>query len=98
MGEVEFGKCEICGREARLERTYFDYPIHCECCGSKDEKGQDQHFEMVRHCEDCPAPVPTVIHPVLKDVTGQLHTATITNILPSGIRGKFIINSKIIEE
>ena len=98
MGEVEYGKCEICGREAQLERTYFYYPIHCECCGSKDEKGQDQHFEMVRHCEDCPAPVHKVIHPVLKDVTGQLNTATVTNILPSGIRGKFIINSKIIEE
>ena len=52
MGEIEFGKCEICGKEAPLERTYFYYPIHCECCGSKDKNGQKQHFEMVVHCED----------------------------------------------
>lgn len=97
MGGIEYGKCEICGKEAPLERTYFYYPIHCECCGSKDEKGQDQHFEMVRHCERCPAPVPKVIHPVLKDAMGQLHTTTITHILPSNIRGEFIINDKIIE-
>lgn len=22
-GEIEYGKCEICGKETRLERTYF---------------------------------------------------------------------------
>ena len=37
---IEWGKCEICGKEDQLERTYFYYSIHCECCGSKDENGQ----------------------------------------------------------
>lgn len=23
MGGIEFGKCEICGKETQLERTYF---------------------------------------------------------------------------
>ena len=55
MGEIEFGKCDICGKETELERTYFYYPIHCECCGSKDKDGQKQHFELVHHCKDCPA-------------------------------------------
>ena len=40
MGGIEFGKCDICGKETELERTYFYYPIHCECCGSKDKDGQ----------------------------------------------------------
>lgn len=53
MGEIEFGKCDICGKETELERTYFYYPIHCECCGNKDKDGQKQHFELVHHCKDC---------------------------------------------
>lgn len=32
---IEWGRCEICGKETQLERTYFYYPIHCECCGNK---------------------------------------------------------------
>lgn len=28
MGTCEFGKCEICGKETTLDRTYFYYPIH----------------------------------------------------------------------
>ena len=98
MGEIEFGKCEICGKEAPLERTYFYYPIHCECCGSKDENGQKQHFVMVVHCKDCPAPMPKEIHPLLKSMHGEEHRANITNILPTEIRGQFIINDKIIKE
>ena len=50
MGTCEFGKCETCGKETTLDRTYFYYPIHCGCCGccgSKDKNGQDQHFETV---------------------------------------------------
>lgn len=98
MGEIEFGKCEICGKEAPLERTYFYYPIHCECCGSKDKNGQKQHFEIVVHCKDCPAPMPKEIHPLLKTMHGEEHRANITNILPTKIRGQFIINDKIIKE
>lgn len=25
---IEWGRCEICGKETQLERTYFYYPIH----------------------------------------------------------------------
>ena len=98
MGEIEFGKCEICGKEAPLERTFFYYPIHCDCCGSQDKYGQKQHFEIVVHCKDCPAPMPKEIHPLLKTMHGEEHRANITNILPTKIRGQFIINDKIIKE
>ena len=45
---IEWGRCEICGKETQLERTYFYYPIHCECCGNKENR----HFEMIRHCKN----------------------------------------------
>ena len=96
-GEIEWGKCEICGKEGPLERTYFYYPIHCECCGSKDKDGQKMHFEMVRHCDGCPAPMPRGIHPFCKAMDGKEYRANITNMLPISIKGQFIINEKIIE-
>ena len=97
MGECEYGKCEICGEEAYLSRTYFYYPIHCECCCSKDKNGQNQHFVMVRHCDKCPARMPKEIHPLIKAMDGKSYKANITNILPSDISGEFIIDDKIIE-
>ena len=46
-GEMEVGKCEVCGKEnVPLQRTYFRYPIPCECHSPK-------HFHLVRHCKDC---------------------------------------------
>ena len=45
-GDIEHGKCEICGKEADLERTYFHYPIKCEC-------HSPNHFYLVIHCKDC---------------------------------------------
>lgn len=97
-GECEYGKCEICGEEAYLNRTYFYYPIHCECCGSKDKNGQKQHFEMVRHCDKCPARIPKEIHPLIKAMDGKYYRANVTNILPSDIDGEFIIDDKIIND
>ena len=52
---------------------------------------------MVRHCKDCPAPVPTEIHPLIKAMDGKSYRANITNILPSNIQGGFIINDKIVK-
>lgn len=46
MGEIEFGKCEICGKEKQLRRTYYHYAIRCQC-------HSPNHFELVRHCNDC---------------------------------------------
>jgi hypothetical protein len=45
-GAVEFGKCEICGKEGPLERKYYYYGNTCEC-------HSPVHFEIVRHCKDC---------------------------------------------
>lgn len=45
-GENEFGKCQICGNEGIIERTYFRYDIKCEC-------HSPHHFEIVFHCKDC---------------------------------------------
>lgn len=98
MGEIEFGTCDICGKESEFERTYFYYPIHCECCGSKDKDGQKQHFELVLHCKDCPTPMPKEIHPLLRSMNGDLIRANISNILPSDIQGMFIINDKIVKK
>lgn len=33
---IEWGRCEICGKETQLERTYFYYPIHCECMTERE--------------------------------------------------------------
>ena len=85
----EFGKCQICGKKTCLERTYFCYPIHCQCCGSKDKDGQKQHFVMVAHCKDCIPELPTEIHPQIEDFDGNVRSVEIKNILPSEISGKF---------
>jgi hypothetical protein len=45
-GSMMFGRCQCCGKEKPLTRTYFDYPIKCEC-------HSPNHFEMVEHCKDC---------------------------------------------
>lgn len=60
MGEIEVGTCECCGREnVRLERTYFQYPIKCECHAPN-------HFIMVRHCEYCEPEEPQETRVILK--------------------------------
>lgn len=42
----EYGKCEVCGKEASLGRTYWYYPVKCDC-------HTPTHFELVRHCNEC---------------------------------------------
>ena len=88
---IEFGKCDICGKEDNLERTYFEYDIKCECHSPK-------HFELVRHCKNCIPSMPTEIHPYIKAMDGKSYRTTITNILPIEIRGEFIITKSIIKE
>ena len=46
MGEQNYGKCDVCGKEGPLERTYFYYGIKCEC-------HSPNHFELINHCRDC---------------------------------------------
>jgi hypothetical protein len=45
-GEIEFGKCDICGKQGVLSRKYYHYDIICRCHSPK-------HFDLVRHCKDC---------------------------------------------
>ena len=52
MGESEFGRCEVCGRETYIQRTYFRYNIKCQCCSPN-------HFEIKYHCSNCTPKEPT---------------------------------------
>lgn len=53
-GNVEYGKCEICGKESVLERTVYYYEnIICEC-------HTPCNFEDVRHCKDCVPCLPPI--------------------------------------
>lgn len=60
-GEIEWGKCDICGKENALHRKYYYYDIQCECCSPT-------HFELIRHCKLCASKVkpPREIKVVLK--------------------------------
>ena len=46
MGEIEYGKCDVCGKYGAVERTYYHYGIKCAC-------HSPEHFEMVRTCQLC---------------------------------------------
>jgi hypothetical protein len=45
-GCSEWGKCDYCEYEGPINRHYFRYDINCECCN-------DNHFEIVWHCDKC---------------------------------------------
>ena len=45
-GDMMFGKCDCCGKDKPLHRTYFYYPIKCQC-------HNNQHAESIDHCADC---------------------------------------------
>jgi len=44
--EFHFGTCDICKKQAPLQRTYFRYDIKCEC-------HTPTHFDIVFHCSEC---------------------------------------------
>ena len=46
MNDIEYGICDICGREANLQRKYYYFNIKCEC-------HLPTHSEMVKYCSDC---------------------------------------------
>lgn len=58
-GDIEYGKCETCGKEAPLQRTYWHYDIKCEC-------HSPSHFEMKRHCAACAPAEPTITSVIMK--------------------------------
>jgi len=55
--EIEYGTCDICGKDRPLSRKYYKYDIKCDCCNDKD----DDHFEIVRHCNKCEPKPPRTI-------------------------------------
>jgi len=66
-GEIEFGMCEVCGKEkAQLQRTYFRYDIKCEC-------HSPNHFSLVIHCKDCVAVESEETHIRMKVKTNTLN-------------------------
>lgn len=83
MSDQEYGKCECCGKEAPLTRTYFYYDIPCECCGCTID-GKHYHSEMVSYCKDCTPDIPKEIHAVLKDGIDVI----IKDKFPNKIRGR----------
>jgi hypothetical protein len=58
-GSVEYGICDICKKEAILQRTYFRYDIKCEC-------HSPYHFEMIRHCNNCIPKEPLITNITIK--------------------------------
>jgi hypothetical protein len=59
-GEIMYGKCEICGKEAPLQRTTFRYEnIKCEC-------HSPCHFIAIEHCKDCTPNEPNETKIILK--------------------------------
>ena len=46
MNDIEYGICDVCGREANLQRKYYYFNIKCECHSPK-------HSEMIKYCSDC---------------------------------------------
>ena len=56
MGDVEVGKCEVCGEVNKsLDRKYYHYIIDCDCCGG------NTHFHSIKHCKDCEPKEPTYV-------------------------------------
>ena len=60
-GGIEYGKCDMCGKEAPLSRKYYRYDIKCDCCNSK----KDDHFELVRYCSECKPKPPRVVKVII---------------------------------
>lgn len=52
MGDIEVGKCEVCGKEeVQLHRTYINFPfVECKC--------HNTHSILIRHCANCTATIP----------------------------------------
>ena len=88
MGESEFGKCEICGKDAILARTYFIYNIPCQCCGCRRD-GNDMHFVFVAYCKDCVPEIPKEINPLVSGYDRKEYRLHIENMMPYEIDGEY---------
>lgn len=71
MEGLEYGKCDMCGNIAYLQRKYYNFDIKCECHG-------DEHFEIVSYCKDCvPIIPPTTEIKLYDEATERSKTFTI---------------------
>jgi hypothetical protein len=89
-GNIEFGKCEICGKMKVLQRTYFNYNIKCEC-------HSPNHFELVIHCADCIPTEPVETKIVLKTST-LCKVEDIGKVFIPSIPNGFRIDCKAFEQ
>lgn len=67
----QIGNCQICGKEAILDRVIYNYPIDCQCHNNK-------HIEILEHCGDCKPVEPKETKVTLS--TEYLKTHMIINI------------------
>lgn len=77
MGDIEVGRCKICGKEdIPINRKYYHYDIKCEC-------HSPQHFEIVYHCNDCEPkePYETKITLKIEDLKHILHKGSLNKKL-----------------
>lgn len=56
--DIEYGNCDVCNDKSSLNRKYYYNDIKCSCCNSK----KDDHFEIVRHCNNCEPKAPNNIN------------------------------------
>ncbi len=60
--DIEFANCDICNIQSPVQRKYYYYDIKCDCCNNKN----DDHFEIVRFCQNCVPKTPRLISVSLK--------------------------------
>ena len=97
MGDIEFDKCDICGKESQIERTYFYYNIPCECCYCNIDN-KDMHFVLIRHCSKCIPDIPIDIKIIQKGAHNATKTISIHKMIPYDILGRFTINHNLMED
>lgn len=71
--EQEFGKCEMCNKDAYLNRKYFEYALKCKC-------HSPQHFELIKHCNECKPMEPAQTTYIPEDGTDPITVNTNTLI------------------
>jgi len=94
IGDIEFGKCEICGNERQLQRTMYYYGIKCEC-------HSPEHFEMVRHCKDCEPSEPRTTQITLtRKQLEEYHKQKLVEVMPEDVKEaiRFLCNNMFEED
>jgi len=72
MGEQEYGKCDVCGKEGSLQRTYFRY--------------DPGHFELVCHHKECVPKEPRYTNVELKTEDSRNPVAIAMKIVTKALK------------